>query len=374
MSSTSEASLQGDPGEFLRSAFEEGGLVSRFVPGFEDRPQQVEMALSVWETLSSGGRLLAEAGTGVGKSLAYLIPVALWTHLTTKRALISTHTVNLQEQLAGKDIPVVQRMLKETGATFEFALFKGRSHYLCLRRWNQAYADVAQKTALFVANEDEKFIEDLSALTADGGWNGDRDTLPRPVPDRVWSEVCSEGDRCMSSKCKYRETCFYQRHRKRLEKCHIIVVNHALFAANLAVQRQTQGQVGLLPGYEAVIFDEAHHLEDVTRDSLGTEVSPARLKRLSDDTIRMASTGAFQKAMSRGGVRQLRTSLDGFTSALSGLLQKLGPGPGAAAQKEKSRLREAHPLIASSAARDSLSSGVPDQIRPMLTDSNASVS
>lgn len=339
MSSIHEESFAGDPRESLRTAFQQGGLVSRFVPGFEDRPQQVEMALSVWEALSSGGRLLAEAGTGVGKSLAYLVPAALWAHRTTKRALISTHTVNLQEQLAGKDIPLVQRMLAESGVTFEFALFKGRGHYLCLRRWNQAYADVAQKTALFVANEDERFIEDLQTLTTDGSWDGDRDTLPRPVPDRVWSEVCSEGDRCMSSKCKYRETCLYQKHRKRLEKCHIIVVNHALFAANLAVQHETQGQVGLLPGYEAVIFDEAHHLEDVTRDSLGTEVSPARLKRLADDTVRMASAGSFQKAMSRSGVRQMRTSLDGFTSAVSGLLQKLGPGH-AAAQKEKSRLRE----------------------------------
>lgn len=300
------------------------------------------MALSVWDTLSDGGRLLVEAGTGVGKSLAYLIPAALWTHHTTKRVIISTQTVNLQQQLAGKDIPLVSRMFEGSGMSFEYSLFKGRRHYLCLRRWRQAYADVAQRTALVAANEDEKTVEDLFELTGSGTWDGDRDTLPRPVPDRVWAEVCSEGDRCMSSKCQYRETCFYQKHRKRLEKCHLIVVNHALFAADLAIRRQTQEQTGLLPGYEAVVFDEAHHLEDVFRDSLGTEVSSARLKRLADDTVRIVSSGSFQKGITRDGAMRLKNGLDDFAAALTGIMQKLGPGRagGSGKDKDKNRLRD----------------------------------
>lgn len=332
-------SLDGDPRVTIQTAFSPEGLVSRFVPGFEERPEQVEMALSVWDALSDGGRLLVEAGTGVGKSLAYLVPAVLWAYRTTKRVIISTHTVNLQSQLVSKDIPLVSEMFSGSGFDFEYALFKGRNHYICLRRWRQAYADVAQKTALVVANEDEKAVEALFDLTTNGAWDGDRDTLPRPIPDRVWSEVCSEGDRCMSGKCQYKEGCFYQKHRKRLEKCHLIVVNHALFAANLAIRKQTQGQ-GLLPNYEAVIFDEAHHLEDVTRDSLGTEISPTRLKRLADDTVRLVSSSAFQKGVTKDGARRLRSALDDFTAALSGMLQRVGRPAGAPTPKDKSRLRD----------------------------------
>lgn len=297
------------------------------------------MALSVWDALNDGGNLLVEAGTGVGKSLAYLIPAVLWARETSKRVIISTHTVNLQSQLVSKDIPLVGDMLDGPSWDFQYALFKGRSHYLCLRRWRQAYAELAQKAALVVANEDEKAALALFDLTSNGTWDGDRDTLPNPVPDRVWAEVCSESERCMSGKCQYKDGCFYQKHRKRLEKCHLIVVNHALFAANLAIRNQTQGQ-GLLPNYEAVIFDEAHHLEDVVRDSLGTEVSPSRLKRLADDTLRLVSSGSFQKGVTKEGARRLRTALEEFTSALSGILARAGSHPGTGSSKEKTRLRD----------------------------------
>jgi len=340
LSTASLVSLDGEPREFISRAFAPGGLVSRFVPGFEERPEQVEMALSVWETLSVGGRLMVEAGTGVGKSLAYLIPAVLWCYRTTKRVIISTHTVNLQEQLVSRDVPLVSGMFAALGFSFEHMLFKGRKHYLCTRRWRQAYADVVQKTALVVANEDEEAAEALSDLIAKGAWDGDRDRLPRPIPDGVWADVCSEGDRCMSAKCQHKDSCLYQKHRKRLDKCHVIVVNHALFAADLAIHKETQGQAGLLPGHEAVIFDEAHHLEDVIRDSLGIEVSPSRLKRLADDTVRLISSGSFQKGVTREVARRLRTSLDDFTSAVSGILQKAGSRSGSAAAREKQRLRD----------------------------------
>lgn len=339
MSNAEESHLDGDPRQILEAAFAPGGLVSRFVAGYEDRPEQVRMALSVWDTLADGGRLLVEAGTGVGKSLAYLLPAILWAKETRKRIVVSTHTVNLQSQLFSKDLPLVSQMLSASDWGFEYALFKGRSHYLCMRRWRQSYADVAQKTSLVVATEDERAIEALFDLTTDGSWDGDRDTLPRPVPDRVWAEVCSESDRCMSAKCKFKDACFYQKHRKRLEKCHLIVVNHALFASNLAIRSQTQGQ-GLLPNYEAVVFDEAHHLEDVARDSLGTEVSPSRLKRLADDTVRLVSSGSFQKGVTKEGAKKLRSALDDFAAALSGMLDRVGPRSGGETQKDKARLRD----------------------------------
>ncbi len=148
MSNAEESHLDGDPRQILEAAFAPGGLVSRFVAGYEDRPEQVRMALSVWDTLADGGRLLVEAGTGVGKSLAYLLPAILWAKETRKRIVVSTHTVNLQSQLFSKDLPLVSQMLSASDWGFEYALFKGRSHYLCMRRWRQSYADVAQKTSL----------------------------------------------------------------------------------------------------------------------------------------------------------------------------------------------------------------------------------
>ncbi len=340
MSSAAEICLDGDPREIVKSSFGPDGLISHFVPGFEERPEQVKMASSVWDVLEEGGLLLAEAGTGVGKSLAYLMPAVLWAIKTTKRVIISTHTVNLQSQLVTKDIPLLAKAFSATGRDFQYSLFKGRSHYLCMRRWRQAYGNVAQRTAMVVANEEERAVEALFDLTVDGSWDGDRDTLPRPIPDRVWSEVCSESDRCMAAKCVARNECFYQKHRKQLEKCHLIVVNHALLSAHLAIKGTSQGQ-GLLPNFEALILDEAHHLEDVTRDSLGTEISPSRIRRLADDTIRLSSSGSFQKAVTKEGSRQVRSTLDDFAAVLSSLLEKAGGRrSGAFSPKDKSRLRD----------------------------------
>lgn len=336
--SIKQISLDQEPKEVIRAAFSFGGLVACSVPDFEERPEQVEMALSVWDSLASGSHLMVEAGTGIGKSLAYIFPALLWCFHSTKRIVISTHTVNLQQQLANKDIPLVASLFSRSGFDAKHALFKGRSHYLCLRRWRQAYADIGQKTSLFVANADERAIQDLYELSAQEGWDGDRDTLPISMSDSVWSEICSEGDRCMSSKCPYREHCYYQKHRKHLEECHVIVVNHALFAAHLSIYEESGGQAGLLPGFEAVVFDEAHHLEDVTRDSVGTEVSPGRLKRLADDTVRMASTGAIGKSITRDGVKRLRDALDNRVSVVSGVLQSLDPAR--SARKDKARLRD----------------------------------
>lgn len=114
------------------------------VAGFEERPQQADMALLVWNSLSGGGHLLVEAGTGVGKSLAYLFPAAYWCMATKKRVIVSTHTVNLQQQLVNKDIPLVARAVENLigKGTLNFALFKGRSHYLCLRKWKRVYDDI----------------------------------------------------------------------------------------------------------------------------------------------------------------------------------------------------------------------------------------
>jgi len=328
----------GNSADIIRAAFSQGGILASKLGDFEERPEQLEMALAVWESLISPSHLLVEAGTGTGKSLAYLFPTALWCRETGKRVVISTHTINLQQQLVHKDIPLVAGAISGSGFDLRYSQIKGRNHYVCLRRLGQLAEEVSQRTSLFVANAEERAIQDIYELSAGNSWDGDRDRLPFPVPDAVWSLVCSESDRCMSSKCSRFAHCFYQKHRRRLEECHMIVVNHALFASHLAIWSQSSGNTGLLPGFEAVIFDEAHHLEDAIRDSLGMEVSPGRLKRLVDDTVRMARTGVIGRSITREGIRQLGEILDSRMSAVQRILQKLDPVR--LVGRDKTRLRD----------------------------------
>ena len=162
---------------------------------------------------------------------------------------------------------------------------------------------------LFEAKEEEKKLQRLSTIIDEGAWNGDREELPFHVADSTWSNLCSESDRCMSAKCPFRETCHYHKQRKYLESCHLIVVNHALFAAHLRLYQDTAGKTLLLPGHEAVIFDEAHHLEGVFRDSLTFDVGYNHLKRLSDDALRMASREPFSKLLPGGERERIESAL-----------------------------------------------------------------
>lgn len=296
-----------------------------FVPNFEERPQQMEMALSVWKALINGQHLLVEAGTGIGKSLAYLFPAVLWSQLTKKRIIVSTHTVNLQQQLVHKDLPLLNKIFKQCGFNFNYALFKGRNHYLCLRRWNQVYGQTTQLISLVKPNEKEITLEKLSDFMKSGFWDGDRDRLLFPVSDSVWSEICSESGRCMFSKCPYKDDCFYQKHRKYLEKCHLIVVNHALFVSHLKIFQDSAGKINLLPGFEGVILDEAHHFENVTRNSLASEISYFQFKRLADDTLRLASNGSLGNTLSKDEVRRIRVVLEDKLATLDSILKKLDP-------------------------------------------------
>jgi ATP-dependent DNA helicase DinG len=335
-----------DTRRFLIDAFQSRGSISSLIPGFEERPQQQKMALLVWDSLAKGGHLLVEAGTGVGKSLAYLLPAAYWCLTNKKRIIVSTHTVNLQQQLVGKDIPMVAQILEDTQGrgTLNYALFKGRSHYLCLRKWNRVYEDTLKNLQLFEAKEEEKKLRRLSTIIDEGAWNGDREELPFHVADSTWSNLCSESDRCMSAKCPFRETCHYHKQRKYLESCHLIVVNHALFAAHLRLYQDTAGKTLLLPGHEAVIFDEAHHLEGVFRDSLTFDVGYNHLKRLSDDALRMASREPFSKLLPGGERERIESALQHLLDLLHKTLANLDPGVLYGGSKSSGR-RQTRPYI-----------------------------
>jgi ATP-dependent DNA helicase DinG len=241
-----------------------GGLVAAKFPQFESRPQQTEMAEAVADALARKRKLLVEAGTGVGKSFAYLVP-AIQALAANKdlRIVVSTHTISLQEQLIAKDIPFLQSVMPDE---FRPVLVKGRGNYLSLRRLRAAQQKMG--SLLF----DPAAVTQLVEI---GKWSrktveGSKSDLPfQPLPS-VWDLAESDGGNCLGRKCPSYADCFYYKARKQTFAGNLLVVNHALFFADLAVRRQGGG---VLPDYHAVIFDEAHTLEDVAADHLGIGVS-----------------------------------------------------------------------------------------------------
>ncbi|MFO1528251.1 MAG: helicase C-terminal domain-containing protein [Kiritimatiellia bacterium] len=243
---------------------------------YESRPQQLEMSLAVAQAMEKGGHLAVEAGTGVGKSFAYLLPAIRMAVKTGRRVVVSTHTIQLQEQLLLKDIPVLQQCL---GTEIRAVLVKGRSNYLCRQR-----LQFALRGAGDLFNAGERIELDRIAAWAETSATGSLQELePQPAPE-VWSQVCAEEGTCSYPSQKAHKDCFLTRARLRMHEAHLLVVNHALFFADLNL-RSAGG--GLLPDYHVVIFDEAHHLEDVASEHLGIRLSPAMfehwLRRLQND-------------------------------------------------------------------------------------------
>ncbi|BDS06701.1 helicase [Oceaniferula spumae] len=245
-----------------------GGLSAS--PDFEFRPEQQAMAMHVAEALEDRHVLCAEAGTGVGKSLAYLIPAAKYALESGRKAVISTHTINLQEQLISKDIPLANKIL---GGGLKAALLKGRGNYVCPLRLRRA---MDQTGDLFSTSEGEelKAIWDWAEGTNDGT-KSDLDFQPSA---KVWSQVCSEGSVCTLRTCGRNGNCFYQKARKQMEEAHIVVLNHTLFFSLFALGELADDDCGYLFPDDFVIFDEAHTLEHVAAVQLGLRQSHAGLK------------------------------------------------------------------------------------------------
>ncbi len=240
------------------------GLVAKKWPGFESRPQQLDMADAVAEAIGDKRKLLVEAGTGVGKSFAYLVPV-IQAVVAKKdfKVVISTHTISLQEQLIRKDIPFLQSVMP---GDFRPVLVKGRGNYLSIRRLRAAQAKANTLLDTHGAIDQLIQIGRWSRTTTDGS----KSDLPVQPYEPVWDLVQSDSANCLGRKCPTHTECFYFQARKRVFGANILVVNHALFFADLALRRSGGG---LLPDYQCVIFDEAHTLEDVAADHLGLSVS-----------------------------------------------------------------------------------------------------
>lgn len=252
----------------MRKIFGPDGLLARYHPDYEYRPGQLTMAKAVADALQNQRHLLVEAGTGTGKTLAYLVPAIA----TGKRVIVSTGTKNLQEQLFYKDIPFLQTVLPRS---FKATYLKGRSNYVCLQRLQRA----EMQPILDGMQEVEYF--DLVRRWAYDSATGDRAELAT-LPDNVgfWRHIDARSDTCIGSKCPQFDPCYITRARQAALESDIVIVNHHLFFADLALRDKEWGQV--LPDYSAVIFDEAHLIEDIAAPYFGSTVSSYQI----DDVLR----------------------------------------------------------------------------------------
>lgn len=249
----------------------EGGPIARRLPGFEPRPQQIEMATAVERTIARNERLFVEAGTGTGKSFAYLLPaIASLLARREEKIVVCTHTISLQEQLMEKDLPLLRAVVPDE---FTAVLVKGRANYLSKRRLRLA---VERETRL-LADDAERHslqqIEHWASRTEDGTLA----TLPQLKRPGVWDHVQSESGNCLGRRCPTHDECFYQTARRRMENADLLVCNHALFFSDLALRIRG---AGFLPPYRHVILDEAHTIEDVAAQHFGLRVSEGRVRHL----------------------------------------------------------------------------------------------
>ena len=256
----------------VHELFSETGKLS-LASNFEYRPEQQQMAVAVARTLECGSRIVIEAGTGVGKSLAYLVPSVLHALRSKRKAVISTHTISLQEQLIYKDIPLVQKLIPDE---FEAILLKGRQNFLCTTRLARA---LHQSSDLFTPDQSSELqrIREWSLTTKDGSLS---DFLEQPDP-LVWDEVRSEQHLCTPKTCGPASGCHYQALRRRVGQAHVVILNHALFFTLLGAVDDAENRTGgLLFANDFVIFDEAHTIEEVAARHIGMEVSQLGLRRV----------------------------------------------------------------------------------------------
>jgi ATP-dependent DNA helicase DinG len=307
------------PTEFERQvtqAFGPGGLLARS-KDFEYRPQQQTMATAVARACQSRTHLLVEAGTGVGKSLAYLVPSVLHALAENRKALISTHTINLQEQLFYKDIPLVQKLVPQE---FKAVLLKGRQNYLCPRRLERAMSHGGE---LFASREQDelKRIWEWRQRTHDGTLS---DLDPAPDP-QVWLQVCSEAHVCTARTCGLGTDCFYQQARKEAEAAKVLVLNHSLFFNFLAGSEAVLEERGYLFHNDFIIFDEAHTLESVAARHLGLEISHGSLRyllhRLFHPRTQKGIVAALRSGEAMKLVQQAEDEADLFFDKLERSLQ-----------------------------------------------------
>ncbi len=319
------------------------GALSAAMPDYEHRPTQLQMARAVAHALEEKRFLLAEAGTGTGKTLAYLVPAVL----SGKRIIISTATRTLQEQIFLKDIPLLR---DKVGLPVTAALLKGRNNYLCAARFERF-----EKQPLFNAPDDAVHWDEFREW-AYATETGDRGETKLPDLWSTWFQVSTTSESCTGARCPLYESCFVTRARREAADCQLIVVNHALFFADLALKLRGGGELelGVLPQYDAVVFDEAHALEDVATEFFGITSSSGRLATLATDVLNHTPGTSEHHATLTAMALELRTRSERFFSQVNEVLFTAPP--------DAEEIPEARPQVDLRLLKDSLTDARPQSV------------
>ncbi len=260
----------------IENYFKKDGILAEYFDGFEYREEQETMAENIQKAINENKKVIVEAGTGTGKTLAYLIPTIKWAAENKKKVIIATNTINLQEQILYKDIPILKSIIDEK---FNHTLIKGRSNYLCKRLFNEL-------AVRGIGNEEFSVdqIEQIKGIIKWGSKSetGDKAELPFEVNSEIWEMVQSTTELCVGKKCPYRSECFYMKARREKLEADVLISNHHIFFADLNIRANTDfdAEYLILPKYDLVIFDEAHNIESVARNYFSIEVSKYSFKRL----------------------------------------------------------------------------------------------
>jgi ATP-dependent DNA helicase DinG len=287
----------------LLAIFKNGGALSQEIPGFSEREQQLEMALAIEKAIQENQQLIAEAGTGTGKTFAYLVPALL----SGGKVIISTGTKTLQDQLFNRDLPNVRNALK---VPVSVAMLKGRANYIC-----HYYLARAKVDGRFASRDDVHYLQ-LIQTFAESTKTGDKSDLTSvPESATIWPQVTSTRDNCLGGECEFYKDCFVMEARKKALEADVVVVNHHLFFAD--VMLRDEGVTELLPSANTVIFDEAHQLPDVAGLFFGEDVSTSQLIELARDS-RVAYLTLAKDCMALGdGINALEKSAKDFRLVFS---------------------------------------------------------
>ena len=296
----------------ISAIFEPGGSLSRTISNFEARPGQKEMSHMVFQAMMQECFCMVEAGTGTGKTLAYLIPAVFVSLAMDEPVVIATKTINLQEQILKSDLPILR---EATGENFHTVLVKGWSNYLCLRRFNRL--ELSQE--LFE-------IHQLKSIQQLRQWSqttltGDRSDASFQVDNQVWDRVKADPTACTYNRCPYYDRCYFFDQRRKIQKANLIITNHAFLFAQVAGRRKNPGAEGwsVLPEFSRLVLDEAHHVEDVASNFLGDDASSGEFSRIMQTLMRTPGTGQEAGLLPRvrnarfspGTEARIRASLDG---------------------------------------------------------------
>lgn len=292
----------------LASILDPGGSLSQFSESYEHRPSQTDLLRLICRGFNDNGIVAAEAGTGVGKSFAYLIPSIRWAEENEERVVISTATINLQQQIVEKDIPFVKKIL---GSQVKAVLVKGRRNYICLSRLHEQL----EENSLFLDDGDPlKVIADWSETTP----TGSRSELNFNPDESLWSRVCSESDTCTGMRCRWFENCFVMRARREASTAGILVVNHHLLFADLSLRQAGMGYESgaVLPVYNRIVFDEAHNIENSATSFFSEQLSKYSV-------FQLISRLYFMRKGRAGGLAVRLEALTGPSMSLAEIPQQI---------------------------------------------------